>query len=277
MAVESCRSDIKAHHREDQYAREILDDVVAKRGGKPASSALTPNGPGLADAKRQWHATEGGVRVADKLIKAMNEKARQAVLEGNPDKAVQRGGVAPADACGAARSQPKGDGVSIRGLRGLNLVLWIKTGVEVATELHKGAGDDGKQQAQRETDGLNRDAMRLFIVGNSGSVFSPAYRSFLTRDVSGASKKVASDMVTIATAKRGASYDAEATVIRAMAKQGAEAAKTKGIATGEALEKAFATDPEFKKLFESSTAFRLGVGAYVYEHSRHRPSASTKG
>jgi hypothetical protein len=62
--MSGCRIDINRCHREDQWARDALDGVVAQNGGKKLGNAVTPNGPGHQEAKRAAHATEAGPRVA---------------------------------------------------------------------------------------------------------------------------------------------------------------------------------------------------------------------
>lgn len=270
MTVGSCRNDINACHREDQQARWALDEVIAKRGGKPAAASLTPNGAGRAAAKREWSATAGGARVAQKALPVLaGHAAVKAALHGvehGAEKSLERFAERATSEAGARAAR-----TGLAALHALSLAAWIKAGVELVTEAHEGAVTDAREQAQREQDGLNRDAMRLFIIGGSGGVFSAGYRRFLTEGVSSESKKVASDMVGIATSQLGASFEAERAVIQAMAKSGMQAARAHGIRSGAELERALAKDPKFLESFEASTAFRMGVGAWVYEQSSQPP------
>lgn len=258
-----CANDIRACHREDQVAHESLDALEQRRGGKPLSKSVTPSGAGRAEAKRDWTATEGGVRVGGKAMRTLGHHAlREAgVVAG------EHGAKAGLEKF-VARSAPSAAKAGEKALHGLSLVAWIKSGVELVTEAHAGAVGDAKAQGQRERDGVYRDAMRAFIVGQCGGVFSNEFRGYLMRDVHAASKQLAGKMVSEAVATRGAGYEAEKSVAQTMAKAGMAEAKARGITDSAALEKALTSDAGFREKFESSTAFRLGVAAHVYEKWR---------
>lgn len=259
-----CSNDIRACHREDQVAHETLDALERRNGGKPLAKSVTPNGAGRTEAKRDWTATEGGKRVGAKAAKALGHHAATETGINVAEHGMKRGLKAFVE-----HSAPRAAQLGEKALHGLGLVAWIKAGVELGTEAHQGAVADAKAQGQRETDGLHRDAMRAFIVGQSGNVFSAEFRAYLMRDVHSASKRVAGKMVTEAVSARGAAgYDAEKTVVQAMAKQGIAQAKAHGITDEVALAKALKGDASFKEKYEASTAFRLGVASYVYESWR---------
>ncbi|MBK8997034.1 MAG: hypothetical protein IPM35_14980 [Myxococcales bacterium] len=263
--IGNCRIDIRACHREDQLAHETLSEMETRKGGKALPRTLTPNGPGRAEAKQGGSATEAGARVMKKAGPAL---AHHAGIHG-PLVAAEHGaahGLKAFAARAASEAGKKGAELGLKALHGISLAAWIATGLQVAAEAHAGSVGEAKSQGQRESDGLYRDAMRTFILKQGGSVFSPEFRSFMTRDVHAASKQMATQMEFRAAAARGsASLDAERVVVQTMAKQGIAVAKSLGITTGAALEKALGTDPAFAEKFQSSTAFRLGVAAHVYE------------
>lgn len=262
--VGRCSNDIRACHREDQVAHETLSALEQRNGGKPLAKGVTPSGAGRAEAKKEWTATEGAQRVGPKAAKALGgHGAKEAGIVAG-EHGMKRGLKAFAEHS-ASRTAQLGE----KALHGVGLVMWIKAGVELATEAHEGAVGDAKAQGRRESDGLQRDAMRAFIVGQSGNVFSSGFRAYLMQDVHAASKQVAGKMVSEAVASRGAAgFEAEKVVVQTMAKQGIVQAKAHGISDKAALDKALKTDAAFKEKYESSTAFRLGVASYVYESWR---------
>lgn len=263
--IGSCRNDIRACHREDQLAHETLNEMETRKGGKPLSGGLTPNGPGRAEAKHAGSATEAGVRVMKKAGPVIAHHAGvESLIKGTEHGAAH--GLKAYASRAASEAGKKGAELGVKALHGLGLALWIATGLQIAAEVHAGSVGEAKSQGQRESDGLYRDAMRTFILKQGGSAFSPEFRAFMTRDVHAASKQMATRMEYYAAAARGsASFDAERVVVQTMAKQGIAAAKALGVTTGSALEKALSSDPAFAEKFQSSTAFRLGVASHVYE------------
>jgi len=156
--------------------------------------------------------------------------------------------------------------IGMKALHGASLAYWIYSGVQLTTKGHMGAVNDAKQQAQREMDGLNRDAMRVFILGVCGDVFAADFKQAVLRDVPPEAKSVAGKMVTHATQRGG--YEGERVVAQVKAQQGMQMAKELEIRTGADLQKALATNPKFRDEYETSTAFRFGVAAHVFGESK---------
>jgi hypothetical protein len=152
----------------------------------------------------------------------------------------------------------------VHGVEALGFVALVFEGVKLVTEMHEGAVSDAREQAQREMDGINRDAMRAFIFSGTGDVLPAKYRAYIARAISKDGVRVAMKMVTHASVDNGR-YEAEKQVMRAMAKHGMDEANRLSLSTRADLERALKSDAGFREKFESSTAFRLGVGAVLFE------------
>lgn len=263
--VSRCSNDINACHREDQYSREKLDEVVAQRGGKPASKSLTPSGIGYAAAKHESSATEAGKRMARKAAGPVAEAAGSEVAKHVAEKRTHKALVTFAKRT-ASPALGKVAGGAAKVVAGAGFLATVYEGVKLATEAHAGAVADAREQGQREMDGLNRDAMRAFIFAGTGDVLPAAYRAHIAAGVSEQGKRVAMKMVTHASVEANGRYEAEKHVMRTMAREGMAAAKRLLVSSRESLESALKADASFREKFESSTAFRLGVGAVLFQH-----------
>ena len=265
----SCSNDINACQREDQYAREMLDKVVAQQGNRAASQALTPYGDGYREAKAEGSATRSGVRVGKKAAGfAAHEAAEHSAVHAGEKLA--EGAIHRAQGSALARvaqgAQVAGTVVKVASAAYLGYTI-----LKSATEAHAGAVAESREQAQREMDGLNRDAMNAFVIAGAG-VFSDEYRAHVLGQMSQDSRAVAMKLFdqALSEPKR---FATKRTLMKTQAQAGMNQARALGIDSSKELAKALESNAKLREQYTSGTAFRHGVDSVVFEATRAREAA----
>jgi hypothetical protein len=144
-----------------------------------------------------------------------------------------------------------------------SILGWVKTGVEITTNLHKAAVGTARELGQELHEANLRDAQNVAILRMASTKLPKEYvkRELAVRSRAG---DYAKKIETALQARPPAEYLKLLKSVQQSAQAGIDAAKRLGIDGPEKLAEALKKDANFANAFESNTAFRHGVRSRVH-------------
>lgn len=144
-----------------------------------------------------------------------------------------------------------------------SILGWVKTGVEITTNLHKAAVGTARELGRELHESNLRDAQNVAILRMAAPKLPKEY---VKRELTARSRATdyAKKIETVLQSRPPAEYLKLVKSVQQSAQAGIDAAKKRGIDSADKLEQALKNDANFANAYESNTAFRHGVRSRVY-------------